>query len=92
MEIGTKRNQEHCNTLVIRQYKNNYLNSEIMSATNDKIRGNWNVIKGKMKQMYGDLTDDDLIYVEGKEDELMGRIEKRTGKTKSDLQKFIDSL
>lgn len=63
-----------------------------MSATNDKIRGNWNVIKGKMKQMYGDLTDDDLIYVEGKEDELMGRIEKRTGKTKSDLQKFIDSL
>ena len=63
-----------------------------MSATNDKIRGNWNVIKGKMKQMYGDLTDDDLIYVEGKEDELIGRIEKRTGKTKSDLQKFIDSL
>lgn len=63
-----------------------------MSATNDKIHGNWNVIKGKLKQMYGDLTDDDLIYVEGKEDELIGRIEKKTGKTKSDLQKFIDNL
>ncbi|MFA6770799.1 MAG: CsbD family protein [Bacteroidales bacterium] len=63
-----------------------------MSATNDKIRGNWNVIKGKMKQMYGDLTDDDLIYVEGKEDELIGRIEKKTGKTKTELRKFIDNL
>ncbi len=63
-----------------------------MSATNDKIHGNLNVIKGKLKQMYGDLTDDDLIYVEGKEDELIGRIEKKTGKTKSDLQKFIDNL
>lgn len=47
-----------------------------MSATNDKIRGNWNVIKGKMKQMYGDLTDDDLMYVEGKEDELMAELRR----------------
>ena len=63
-----------------------------MSSTGDKISGNWNVIKGKLKQKYGELTDDDLVYVEGKEDELYGRIEKRTGKAKKDVKKFIDEL
>ena len=63
-----------------------------MSSTSDKISGNWNVIKGKLKQKYGELTDDDLVYVEGKEDELYGRIEKRTGKAKKDVKKFIDEL
>ncbi|QGY47691.1 CsbD family protein [Maribellus comscasis] len=63
-----------------------------MSSTTDKMKGNWNVIKGKLKQKYGDLTDDDLTYVEGQEDELLGRIQKRTGKTKEELKKFIDEL
>ena len=63
-----------------------------MSATNDKLHGNWNVIKGKLKQTYGDLTDDDLTYVEGKEDELYGRLQKKTGKTKEELKKFIDEI
>jgi uncharacterized protein YjbJ (UPF0337 family) len=63
-----------------------------MSATSDKFSGNWNVIKGKLKQKYGELTDDDLRYEQGKEDELYGRIEKRTGQAKSDVKKFIDSL
>ena len=63
-----------------------------MSALNDKLKGNWNVIKGKLKQSYGDLTDDDLTYVEGKEDELLGRLQKRTGKSKEDLKKFIDEI
>ena len=63
-----------------------------MSATSDKISGNWNVIKGKLKQKYGELTDDDLMYVEGKEDELFGRIEKRTGKAKTEVKKFIDEV
>jgi uncharacterized protein YjbJ (UPF0337 family) len=63
-----------------------------MSATSDKISGNWNIIKGKLKQKYGELTDDDLTYVEGKEDELFGRIEKRTGKAKSEVKKFIDEV
>ena len=44
------------------------------------LKGDWNIIKGKLKQKYADLTDDDLRYVEGKEDELYGRIQKRTGK------------
>jgi uncharacterized protein YjbJ (UPF0337 family) len=63
-----------------------------MGSLNDRLRGNWNVIKGKLKQQYGDLTDDDLIYIEGKEDELYGRILKKTGKTKEELQEFIDKM
>jgi uncharacterized protein YjbJ (UPF0337 family) len=65
-------------------------NQITMNSTTNKIKGNWNVIKGKLKQEYADLTDDDLAYVEGKEDELLGRIQKRTGKTQEELQKFID--
>ncbi|WP_339608559.1 CsbD family protein [uncultured Roseivirga sp.] len=63
-----------------------------MSATTDKIRGNWNQLKGKVKQKYGELTDDDLTYAEGQEDELLGKIQKRTGKTKEEVKDFIDSL
>jgi uncharacterized protein YjbJ (UPF0337 family) len=63
-----------------------------MSAIEDKLKGNWNIIKGKLKQKYGELTDDDLTYVEGKEDELYGRIEKKTGKAKSEVKKFIDEV
>lgn len=63
-----------------------------MSATNDKIKGNWNVLRGKAKQQYGELTDDDLAYQEGKEDELIGRLQKALGKTKDEIKSWIDSL
>ncbi len=63
-----------------------------MSATTDKMKGNWNFIKGKLKQEYGDLTDDDLAYTEGQEDEILGRIQKKTGKTKQEIKDFIDKL
>ena len=61
-----------------------------MNSTSNKIKRNWNVLKGKLKQEYADLTDDDLTYVEGKEDELLGRIQKKIGRTQEELQKFID--
>lgn len=54
-----------------------------------QIKGNWNEVKGKLKQQYGELTDDDLTYVEGKEDELLGRLQKKTGKSK---EKLIDEI
>ena len=57
-----------------------------------EMKGNWNVIKGKLKQKYGDLTDDDLTYTEGKEDELWGRIQKKAGKTKEEIQDEISKL
>ena len=63
-----------------------------MSATNDKIRGNWNQLKGKAKQEYGDLTDDDVAYEEGQEDELIGRLQTKLGKTKQEVKDWIDSL
>lgn len=61
-----------------------------MGSTEDKIKGNWNQIKGKLKQQYADLTDDDLKYAEGKEDELLGRLQEKTGKTKDQIKDFID--
>ncbi len=63
-----------------------------MGSTTDKIKGNWNQLKGKLKQEYGELTDDDLTYTEGKEDELLGRIQEKTGKTKSQIKEYIDSF
>ena len=63
-----------------------------MSSMRDKLKGNWNIVKGKLKQEYGELTDDDLQYVEGKEDDLLGRIQKRTGRTKEQVKNFIDNL
>lgn len=63
-----------------------------MSSTEDKMKGNWNQIKGKLKQEYGDLTDDDLTYVEGKEDETLGRIQKKTGESKEKIKNYIDSI
>lgn len=63
-----------------------------MSTLNDKLKGNWNVIKGSLKQKWADLTDDELLYEEGKEDELLGRIQKKTGETKESLNRFIESL
>lgn len=58
----------------------------------DKLKGNWNIAKGKIKQEWGDLTDDDLDYKEGKEDELVGRIQKKTGESKERVNKFLDDL
>jgi uncharacterized protein YjbJ (UPF0337 family) len=59
---------------------------------NLRIKGNWNQIKGKLKQSYGNLTDDDLTYVEGKEDELLGRLQEKTGKSKDQLKKEINDM
>jgi uncharacterized protein YjbJ (UPF0337 family) len=53
-------------------------------------KGNWNVIKGKLKQKWANLTDDDLEYVEGAEQEMLGRIQKRTGATREAVEKAVD--
>jgi uncharacterized protein YjbJ (UPF0337 family) len=62
------------------------------SSTSLNLKGNWNELKGKIKKSYADLTDDDLKYEEGKEDELLGRLQKKTGKTKEELKRWIDTL
>jgi uncharacterized protein YjbJ (UPF0337 family) len=60
-----------------------------MNETELNLKGNWNVVKGKLKQAYGDLTDDDLTFVDGKEDELVGRIQKRIGTTAADVRHLL---
>ena len=57
-----------------------------------ELKGDWNQTKGKLKQKFAMLTDDDLLLVEGKQDELMGRLQTKLGKTKEDLQKLIAEL
>ena len=56
-----------------------------------QLKGTWNEAKGKLKQKYAQLTDDDLIFLEGKEDELLGRLQTRLGKTKEEVMKEIQS-
>ncbi|MEX2379311.1 MAG: CsbD family protein [Vicingaceae bacterium] len=63
-----------------------------MDALKDKIKGNWNQIKGKLRQEYAILNDNDLAYEVGKEEELLGRIQEKTGKTKEEVKDFIDKL
>ena len=55
-----------------------------------EIKGDWNIAKGKLKQKWANLTDNDLRYVEGQEDELIGRIQKRTGETREAVERAID--
>lgn len=56
------------------------------------IQGTWNEVKGKLKQKYSDLTDDDLAFTEGKEEELLGRLQKKLGKTKDEIKKELAKL
>ncbi len=55
--------------------------------TTIEMRGDWNIAKGKLKQKWAQLTDDDLRYADGKQDELIGRIQKRTGETREAVAK-----
>jgi uncharacterized protein YjbJ (UPF0337 family) len=57
-----------------------------------QIKGSWNELKGKLKQQYGNLTDDDLVFSEGKEDELLGRLQKKLGKSKDEVRQMIEKL
>jgi uncharacterized protein YjbJ (UPF0337 family) len=57
-----------------------------------QFKGSWNEVKGKLKQSYGNLTDDDLVFAEGKDDELIGRLQKKLGKSKDEIRQAIEKL
>jgi uncharacterized protein YjbJ (UPF0337 family) len=61
-------------------------------TTKTELKGNWNEIKGKLKQKFAVLTDNDMLLVEGKQDELLGRLQIKLGKTKEEIEKIIASL
>ena len=54
------------------------------------IRGSWNELKGKLKQQYGNLTDDNLVFSEGKE--VLGRLQKKLGKSKDEVRQMIEKF
>ena len=57
-----------------------------------ELTGNWNEMKGKLKQKFSTLTDDDLLFVDGKKDEIVGRLQIKLGKTKEEIRKLISGL
>jgi uncharacterized protein YjbJ (UPF0337 family) len=63
-----------------------------ITMTKLQFKGGWNEVKGKLKQKYAQLTDNDLTFAEGKDDELLGRLQQKLGKSKEDLRKEIENL
>ena len=61
----------------------------LLNMTTLEIKGDWNITKGKLKQKWAKLTDDDLVFSAGKQDELIGRIQKRTGETREAVEKAV---
>lgn len=57
-----------------------------------KLKGDWNILKGILKQKFGNLTDDDLIFIKGKEEELVGRLQYKLGKTKQEVRDLLSRL
>lgn len=57
-----------------------------------QLKGSWNEVKGKLKQKYADLTEDDLLFEEGKEDELLGRLQKKLGGSIDTVKDEINKL
>ena len=56
----------------------------------DEIRGSWEELKGKLKQKYAELTDDDLMYEEGQEQEMWGKLQQKLGKTEKEIKSLFD--
>ncbi len=57
-----------------------------------EVKGNWNEQKGKLKQKFAVLTDNDLMYEEGKREEMFGKLQIKLGKSREELNKIVDSL
>jgi uncharacterized protein YjbJ (UPF0337 family) len=68
--------------------KNHQKNKTVMNTL--EIKGDWNITKGKMKQKWAKLTDNDLTYTKGQEEELIGRIQKATGETREAVEKELN--
>lgn len=56
------------------------------------VKGNWNELKGKLKKKFANLTDNDLMFAEGKKDEMLGKLQIKLGKTKEELDKIMAAL
>ncbi len=54
-----------------------------------ELKGNWEIQKAKLKQQFADLTDNDLMFLDGKKDEMLGKLQVKLGKTKEELRKIL---
>lgn len=66
------------------------LQLRIINMNKLQLKGSWNEIKGKLKQQYAQLTDDDLKYAEGRDDELIGRLQKKLGKSAEEVRHILE--
>jgi uncharacterized protein YjbJ (UPF0337 family) len=80
-----------CGAIFVLWFLTNYLYKNTMSNLSG-IKGNWKEIKGKLKQKFAMLTDDDLLLVEGKHDELLGRLQVKLGKSRDEVKRIIAGL
>ena len=88
-ELASKKPE--CSRFTDNQAPGEQRNPFVMT-TKLQVKGSWNEVKGKLKQKYGQLTDDDLSFAEGKEDEFLGRLQQRLGKSKEELRAEIEKL
>ena len=80
-----------CCPYLLSKYQFTFKQTNQMKNTTE-LKGNWNESKGKLKQKFAMLTDDDLLLEEGKQDELLGRLQVKLGKTKEEIHKLIADL
>lgn len=57
-----------------------------------ELKGDWEIQKAKLKQRFADLTDNDLMFLEGKKEEMLGKLQVKLGKTKEELRKILDKI
>ena len=81
------KNMMHTFAVTLAANQNEQQKQTVMTTL--EIKGDWNITKGKLKQKWAKLTDDDLQYAEGKHEELYGRIQKRTGETREAVEKAV---
>ena len=70
----------------------NSFHDKILKMDTTGLKGNWLEQRAKLKQKFSVLTDDDLLYEQGKKEEMLGRVQVKLGKTKEELQKIIEGL
>jgi uncharacterized protein YjbJ (UPF0337 family) len=77
-------------SLLAVQYNRLPAQPRIANMNKLQFKGSWNEIKGKLKQKYAQLTDDDLTYAEGKDDELVGKLQKKLGKSAEEVRQMLE--
>lgn len=66
--------------------------SNVLEMNSDILEGKWNQVKGKVRQKWGELTDDDLTRIAGKRDELVGLIQERYGRTRAEAEREVNEF